>query len=57
MAEALRTGRIALLHDGRAASIEEAILWHEGQAAASRRRFIALDAAARRQLLDWVATL
>ncbi len=57
MAEAIRSGRLALLHDGRAASIEEAILWHEGQADAARRQFMALDAAARRQLLDWLATL
>jgi CxxC motif-containing protein (DUF1111 family) len=54
---ALQAGPVALLHDGRAASIEEAILWHEGQADAARRRFMALDAALRRQLLDWIATL
>lgn len=57
MAHALREGQVALLHDGRAASIEEAILWHDGQAGDARRRFMRLDAAARRQLLDWVATL
>lgn len=54
---ALRDGAIALLHDGRARSIEEAILWHEGQGDAARRNFMRLDAAARRQLLDWIATL
>jgi CxxC motif-containing protein (DUF1111 family) len=57
LAYALQTGPVALLHDGRAASIEEAILWHEGQASAARRRFMAMDAASRRQLLDWIATL
>lgn len=57
LAHALREGQVALLHDGRAASIEAAILWHEGQASDSRRRFMRLDAATRRQLLDWVATL
>jgi CxxC motif-containing protein (DUF1111 family) len=57
LAEALRSGRIALLHDGRAASLEEAILWHEGQAASARGNFMALNAATRRQLLDWLATL
>ena len=57
LAHALHAGPVALLHDGRAASIEEAILWHEGQAGAARRRFMALDAKARRQLLDWIATL
>jgi CxxC motif-containing protein (DUF1111 family) len=54
---ALQAGPVALLHDGRAASIEEAILWHEGQADAARRRFMALDAALRQKLLDWIATL
>jgi CxxC motif-containing protein (DUF1111 family) len=57
LAHALRAGPVALLHDGRAGSIEEAILWHEGQAGAARRSFMALDAALRRQLLDWIATL
>lgn len=57
LAEALRSGRSALLHDGRAASLEEAILWHEGQAATARANFMALDATTRRQLLDWLATL
>jgi CxxC motif-containing protein (DUF1111 family) len=57
LAEALRAGQPALLHDGRAAGLEEAILWHEGQAATARGNFMALDAATRRQLLDWLATL
>lgn len=57
LAHALQAGPIALLHDGRASSIEEAILWHEGQAGTARRNFMALDAALRRQLLEWVATL
>jgi CxxC motif-containing protein (DUF1111 family) len=57
LAHALRSGPVALLHDGRAGSIEEAILWHEGQAGDSRRGFMSLDAASRRQLLEWMATL
>jgi CxxC motif-containing protein (DUF1111 family) len=57
LAHALQAGPVALLHDGRAGSIEEAILWHEGQAADARRRFMALDAVSRRYLLDWIATL
>jgi CxxC motif-containing protein (DUF1111 family) len=57
LAHALDAGPVALLHDGRAATIEGAILWHEGQADTARRRFMALDAASRQQLLDWVATL
>jgi CxxC motif-containing protein (DUF1111 family) len=50
-------GEVALLHDGRARSIEEAILWHDGQARASRQAFAALPGGQRRQLLDWIATL
>lgn len=57
MAHALASGPVALLHDGRARSIEEAILWHEGEASESRRGFMALDAAARNQLLEWVGSL
>ncbi len=57
LSEAVRPGRAGLLHDGRAGSIEEAILWHEGQAATARSRFMALDASARGQLLRWLATL
>lgn len=57
LAHAIEAGPVALLHDGRAGSIEEAILWHEGQGDAARRRFMALDAASRKVLLDWVASL
>jgi CxxC motif-containing protein (DUF1111 family) len=57
LAEAVQPGRAGLLHDGRAGTIEEAILWHEGQGAAARGNFMALDAGTRRQLLDWLATL
>jgi len=47
----------AFLHDGRAGTIAEAILWHGGEAAAARARFAALDAADRDRLLDWLAGL
>jgi CxxC motif-containing protein (DUF1111 family) len=57
LAHAFQTGPVALMHDGRAGSIEEAILWHEGQGAESRRNFMAMDANARRQLLGWIASL
>lgn len=57
LGEAIKPGRAGLLHDGRAGSIEEAVLWHEGQAAPARGNFIALDAGQRRQLLGWLATL
>ncbi len=45
------------LHDGRARSVAEAILWHGGEALAARRRFEALDSAERQALLDWLGTL
>lgn len=48
---------LALLHDGRARSIEEAILWHDGEARAARQGFERLDADARRALLAWIAAL
>ncbi len=46
-----------LLHDGRARSIEEAILWHHGEAQRSREKFESLGASTRRTLIDWIATL
>ncbi len=57
LAHALQAGSVGLMHDGRARSVEEAILWHEGQGAEARRNFLAMDAASRRQLLDWVESL
>lgn len=46
-----------LLHDGRAQSIEEAILWHGGEAAGAKQRFITLEAEQRAQLLEFVRSL
>jgi CxxC motif-containing protein (DUF1111 family) len=45
------------LHDGRARSAEEAILWHSGGAAHSRRRFMDLGPRSRRALLGWLESL
>jgi CxxC motif-containing protein (DUF1111 family) len=45
------------LHDGRARSVEEAILWHSGEAARARLRFSDLGPSARKALLGWLATL
>lgn len=47
-------GHLSLLHDGRARSIEEAILWHGGEAQASVDAFMALDAADRAALIRFV---
>jgi CxxC motif-containing protein (DUF1111 family) len=45
------------LHDGRARTVEEAILWHGGEARESRDRFVRLDERQRRQLLSFVRSL
>lgn len=46
-----------LLHDGRARSVSEAILWHGGEAETSRRRFTAMSRADRDALLAFIASL
>ena len=46
-----------LLHDGRARSVEEAILWHDGEAATSRDAWKALTAADRAALLRFLCSL
>lgn len=49
--------RTGLLHDGRARSVEEAILWHQGEALGARTRFVASSAAEREALVDFVDSL
>lgn len=50
-------GNLMLLHDGRARSIEEAILWHGGEAQDAQRRFMNLPAKRRAALLRYVGAL
>lgn len=45
------------LHDGRARSIEEAVLWHDGEAAASKAKFMALEERDRKALLQFLNSL
>ena len=45
------------LHDGRARSAEEAILWHDGEASGARTRFEQLAAPQRKAFLHWLETL
>ncbi len=45
------------LHDGRAATLEEAILWHGGEAQAARDRFVSLDEATRAALMAFLRSL
>lgn len=47
----------ALLHDGRARSLEEAVLWHGGEAQASRDAYLQLKPEWRGALLRFVASL
>ncbi|WP_420572756.1 di-heme oxidoredictase family protein [Kordia sp.] len=46
-----------LLHDGRARNIEEAILWHGGEAENSKDQFTNLSAEERQQVLDFLNSL
>jgi len=46
-----------LLHDGRARGVQEAVLWHGGEAAGARRAYAALPAARRAALLRFVESL
>jgi CxxC motif-containing protein (DUF1111 family) len=50
-------GTTTLLHDGRARSIEEAILWHGGEGEASRDRYRELSADERREVLTFLENL
>ncbi|MCH2225043.1 MAG: thiol oxidoreductase [Crocinitomicaceae bacterium] len=46
-----------LLHDGRARNVEEAILWHGGEAESHKEAFKKLEATERQQLIDFVNSL
>ena len=45
------------LHDGRARTLEEAILWHGGEAEGARSAFMALSAADRALVLRFLSAL
>jgi CxxC motif-containing protein (DUF1111 family) len=51
------SGHTLFLHDGRARNLTEVILWHGGEAVASRDRFAALSKAGRDALLAFVNSL
>jgi len=53
----LVSGHTLFLHDGRARSIEEAILWHGGEALAARDGYAALPKAEREALIKFVESL
>jgi len=50
-------GHTRFLHDGRARSLEEAILWHGGEAEASRVEFMALASSDRQAILGFLKDL
>lgn len=45
------------LHDGRARNIEEAILWHDGEAASTKSRFMQMTSLQRQDLLAFLMSL
>ena len=51
------SGGEAYLHDGRARSLEEAILWHDGEGAASRENFRTMSASDRADLIAFLKSL
>ena len=50
-------GHTMFLHDGRARSLEEAILWHGGEAKASRDKFMGLTLKERNALIKFLESL
>lgn len=46
-----------LLHDGRARNIEEAILWHDGEASRSKNIFMSFSASERTKVIDFIKSL
>lgn len=49
--------RVDFLHDGRARSIEEAILWHAGEALSSKNSFMNLDETKRTKVIKFIRSL
>ena len=50
-------GHTMFLHDGRARSLEEAILWHGGEAEESRLHFMGLSREDRAALIQFLKSL
>lgn len=50
-------GHTYFLHDGRARNVEEAILWHGGEAETSKNKFKALTKTQRQAIIDFVNSL
>ena len=54
---ALSNGVPFYLHDGRARTLEEAILWHDGEAARAKTAFMQLSSAQRQQVIKFLGSL
>ena len=52
-----RATNLGLLHDGRAKTVTEAVLWHGGEAAQVKANFVALPTAQRAQLLKFLSNI
>ncbi|HKP96860.1 MAG TPA: di-heme oxidoredictase family protein [Fibrobacteria bacterium] len=50
-------GHTRFLHDGRARSLEEAVLWHGGEAASSRKRYREMSSQDRLALISFLKSL
>lgn len=50
-------GMATLLHDGRARTVEEAVLWHGGEAELAKNRFIQLEKQDRENIIQFVNSL
>ena len=50
-------GNLNFLHDGRARSLEEAILWHGGEAEASKQAFVGLSPEQRSELIEFLESM
>jgi CxxC motif-containing protein (DUF1111 family) len=50
-------GKVGYLHDGRARTLTEAVMWHGGEAAKAQQRFVALSATDRAALLAFLQSL
>ena len=50
-------GHTRFLHDGRARNLDEAILWHGGEAAEAQKSYLDMDKSDRTDLVDYLKTL
>ena len=51
------SGHTTLLHDGRASNVREAILWHDGEGASARSRFLEATRDEQRDLIAFVLAI